>query len=481
MKRKLGKKNIRLFVLFSFLVLGVVGIFGYGIYTAMSFDHNIYKVASGSFTYDADNSYVNLESEGELSQKWDKKYYLSVKDKSKSKVIDLGNDVVIYHDNDMNLKLYGTNYRIATNGDVVFSDSELEVPRNTSPSIFKLADRRYLVVGKEIATEKKGIDTKGYLIVEIDKSGNALLLNNELNVKTLSTIVLKTSGFDFDVANEKLILNNKKTIDLKKVSGSSNQYVEPVKETKVEEDKNKDNNNNNNNNNNNGGGSNNTNLNAASGATGSAGSSIVNNTSVNDAVKLNIVKSAFISSVAAYTSYIDVYYNVNDPKNEYISVFLDVKGTDGYEDRIILNKDLTRNRLRNLTPNTEYSISFGYTYASQGNTDILLEDTSNSFVIRTSKNQTRLDITKISGNRIYYNVKFDPSYAFDFATVVVYSDNISIARGAIDVVTAVKGSGYDGYVDCDGEFGYEIVVRLEECKYDGEPVEVDIKSKFING
>ena len=477
MKRKLGKKNIRLFVLFSFLVLGVIGIFGYGIYTAMSFDHNVYKVSSGSFTYDAENSYVNLEAEGELSQKWDKKYYLSVKEKNKSKVINLGNDVVIYHDNDMNLKLYGTNYRIANNGDVVFSDSELEVPRNTSPQIFKLADRRYLVVGKEISTEKKGIDTKGYLIVEIDKSGNALLLNNELNVKTLSTIVLKTSGFDFDVANEKLKLNNKKTIDLKKISGSSNQYVEPEKEVKVDE-KDKDNNNNNNNN---GGRSTNTNLSAASGATGSAGSNIINNTSVNDAVKLNIVKSAFISSVAAYTSYIDVYYTVNDPKNEYISVFLDVKGTDGYEDRIILNKDLTRNRLRKLTPNTEYSISFGYTYASQGNTDILLEDTSNSFVIRTSKNQTKLDITKISGNRIYYNVKFDPSYAFDYATVVVYSDNISIARGAIDVATAVKGSGYDGFVDCDGEFGYEIVVRLEECKYDGEPVEVDIKFKFING
>lgn len=477
MKRKLGKKNIRLFVLFSFLVLGVVGIFGYGIYTAMSYDHTIYKIASGSFTYDADNSYVNLDSEGELSQKWDKKYYLSVKEKNKSKTIDLGNDVVIYHDNDMNLKLYGTNYRIATNGDVVFSDSELEVPRNASPSIFKLQDRRYLVVGKEIYTEKKSIDTKGYLIVEIDKSGNALLLNNELNVKTLSTITLKTSGFDFDVANEKLILNNKKTIDLKKVSGSSNQYVEPVKETNIDEkDKN-----NNNANNNNGGGSTSTNLGAASGANGSAGSNIINNTSVNDAVKLNIVKSAFISSVAAYTSYIDVYYNVSDPKNEYISVFLDVKGTDGYEDRIILNKDLTRNRIRKLTPNTEYSICFGYTYSSTGNNDILLEDTSNSFVIRTSKNQTRLDITRISGNRIYYNVKFDPSYAFEYATVVVYSDNISIARGAIDVAAAVKSYGYDGYVDCDSDFGYEIVVKLEECKYDGDPVEVDIKSKFING
>ena len=43
MKRKLGKKNIRLFVLFSFLVLLVVCLFGYFIYQALVYDKETYK------------------------------------------------------------------------------------------------------------------------------------------------------------------------------------------------------------------------------------------------------------------------------------------------------------------------------------------------------------------------------------------------------------------------------------------------------
>ena len=101
MRRKLGKKNMKLFVLFSFLVLLVVCLFGYGVYVAFSIDKNIYDVATGSFTYDVENSYVKLDQAGTLQQKWDKKYYLSVKDKnsSKNKVINLGNDAIIYNDN----------------------------------------------------------------------------------------------------------------------------------------------------------------------------------------------------------------------------------------------------------------------------------------------------------------------------------------------------------------------------------------------
>ena len=201
MKRKLGKRNVRLFVLFSFLVLLVAALFGFGIWTAFSVDKNIYTVVSGTFTYDSDNSYVKLDSEGVLQQKWDKKYYLSVnsKEKAKNKVYTLGNDVVLYNENENSLKLYGANFRIDTNGTVTFNDKEVDIASNTSPMFFKLDDRKYLMISKQIITEKKEIDTKDYLIVEIDKSGNALLLNNELNVKTLSTVSLKTSGYEFAV------------------------------------------------------------------------------------------------------------------------------------------------------------------------------------------------------------------------------------------------------------------------------------------
>ena len=282
MKRKLGKKNIRLFVLFSFLVLLVIILFGYFIYQALTYDKTLYKVAANSFMYDSDNNYVLLENDGELTQKWDKHYYLKVKDKKKN----MGNDVVVYNDNDFIIYIYGTNYQVKTNGDVIYSNTKVEASRNGSPTFYKLDDRKYLIVGSSIQTDNKEIKTKNYLIIEIDKSGHALLLNNELNIKTLNTLVLKTGVYDFDVANERLIVNEN-IIDLKKISGSTNQYVEPIEEE--EEDKN-------NNSSGNGGGS-------AGGAAGGGSAGGSTNTTITDKDnKINIVKSANLTSVIGYTS-----------------------------------------------------------------------------------------------------------------------------------------------------------------------------------
>lgn len=481
MRRKLGKRNIRLFVLFSFLVLLVSCLFGFGIWTSFSIDKNIYKVVVGSFTYDSENNYVKLDTDATLQQKWDKKYYLSVesKEKAKNKVYSLGNDVVLYNENEKSLKLYGANFRIDTNGTVTFNDKEEDIVSNTSPLFYKLDDRKYLMVSKQIVTEKKEIDTKDYLVVEIDKSGNALLLNNELNVKTLSTVVLKTTGYEFDVANEKLVIpNSKKTIDLKKVSGSSNQYVEPTKETTTTADTTIASGGGGG-----GGGGGSTETTVSSGssaATGSAGSTIISSTTTNRLEDLNIIKTARINSVAAYTSYLDVFYTVNDPKNEYISVYLVVEGTDGYENKLVLNKDNTRYRIRNLTPNTEYTVSFGYTYASSENSDILLEDTSNSFVIKTSKNQAKIVVDKISGNKIYYTVTLDKSYAYEFANIVAYTNNVAIGRDNINVAQALTANGYSSVITCDSAFSNKVLLKLEDCKFDGEDVESDIQTTFIN-
>ena len=74
MKRKLGKKNIQLFVLFSFFVILVIVLFVFIIYRVLSYDRNIYDVSNGSFMYDKDNNYVLLESTAKLKQKWDKNY-----------------------------------------------------------------------------------------------------------------------------------------------------------------------------------------------------------------------------------------------------------------------------------------------------------------------------------------------------------------------------------------------------------------------
>lgn len=469
MKRKLGKNNIKLFILFSFIVLLVTLLFGYAIFVAFSYDKKVYNVVKGSFVYDANYNYISLDTDASLQQKWDKKYYLSFTSKGTKKVSDLGKDVVIYNKDDYKLHLYGSMYEVKINGDVLYHSRKTEVARNGASSVYKLEDRKYLVVAKKIYTEDKGIDTASYLIVDIDKNGNALVLNNELNIKTLSTLVLNTDEFSFDVANERLIIDER-IIDLKKINGSTNKYVEKAEEEEspspsVSPSPS-------------GGSSNdNDNNNSINNSIGGSVSGVV--TSPNKD-KVNIVKSANLTSVSGYTSYADIFYTVNDPRGEYISVYLDVSGSDGYSQRIVLNKTATKYRLRNLTPNTEYTINFAYTYASEDNTDVLLDEIQNVVKVKTSKNKTKISITKISGSKIYFNVKYDDSYAYSSANAVIYSDNMNIGTVAVDSTAATSSNGFSAVIDVGTSFGYEVVLRLEDCIFEGESVPSTVQSKFIN-
>ena len=443
------RNNTILFVLFSFLVLLIIGVFGYALYNTLSFDNTLYHITKGSFTYDNDYNYVSLAEQGDLQQRWDKNYYLKLADRKK--VTNLGKDVVIYNKSDYKINIYGTNYQVKLNGDVIPSSSLVSISRTASPTFFKLDDRKYLITGKSIRSEKKGISTKDYLIVDIDKSGNALLLNHETNIKVLSTLKLVTSDFIFDVANERLLVG-KDVIDLKKINGSTNQYVEPdIDNIKPEELL----------------------INQLTGDGGADSES---------SEKLNIVKSAFLTSVVGYTSYIDVSYVVNDPKNEYTSVYLLVERTGSNEEpiKVVLNKNSTKYRIRGLIPNSEYKISFCYTYVNPNNVDVVLDDVANVVTAKTKKASTKIVVNRLSGNKIYFTVYYDQSYAFDYSTVVVYSDGNNVGVVNVDTAQALTNKGFSSFISTETSLGYEIILKLEDCTYQGEAVISDIYTKFIN-
>ena len=196
--------------------------------------------------------------------------------------------------------------------------------------------------------------------MEIDKSGNALLMNHEINIKVLNTLKLVTSDFVFDVANERLLVGEDNVIDLKKINGSTNQYVEPeMDDDKVDKLNNpitgsgekKDD------------VANNSGSSSKKDSSGGGSTLVASN---NKSEKLNIVKSANLTSIVGYTSYMDVHYSVNDPKNEYTTVYLLVQKVGSTEEplKIVLNKNATKYRVRNLIPSSEYRVSFGYTYPS---------------------------------------------------------------------------------------------------------------------
>ena len=72
------------------------------------------------------------------------------------------------------------------------------------PKFYKLADRKYLLIAPIIRNEKGDFRADNYLIVHLDKMGNAELYNNKLNMKTLTPTKLVTPTYTFDIANEKL-------------------------------------------------------------------------------------------------------------------------------------------------------------------------------------------------------------------------------------------------------------------------------------
>lgn len=459
MKRKLGKKNMKLFVLFSVFVFLLILLFGYIIYLVLSNETETYVIDLNSFMYDANNQYVLLDEETKLAKKWDNHYYLTYKDSK----LDMGMDVVVFNEQGNSIDLYGSNYEIKLNGNVVQNIKQLEISRAT-PSFYKLDDRKYLMVASSIQSEDMDVSAVNYLIVEIDKQGNALLLNNNLNIKTLNSLILETSTYKFDVSNEKLIVGDNE-IDLKKVNGSTNEYVEPEVEKP------------------NTGNNSQTGGNASSGSTGNAGGASGSTSIIDTDSKLNIFKTANLTSLSSFASYIDVYYSVVDPKNEYTSVYLLVEGID-FEEKIVLNKNSSMYRIMGLSPNTIYNIKFGYTYLSEDNSGILVDEVVNSLSTKTAKINTVIKITKVNNNGLYFNVKYDEAYAFESAIVGVYIGETMVSSVAVDTDLALSNTGYEVVVQ-SGDFLKSgiITLKLENCIFNGVDVsnKVDIKTKYVNG
>ena len=82
-----------------------------------------------------------------------------------------------------------------------------------------------MIIDRTIESKSSSFVTSNYLIVNLDKLGNATLLNDKTSYKTIVPTVLRTSAYSFDIANEKLNFGGE-DIDLKKIIGSTNEYDE---------------------------------------------------------------------------------------------------------------------------------------------------------------------------------------------------------------------------------------------------------------
>lgn len=432
MKRKYDKRNKINFVLILLLSIAVICIFSLFIYKYVSASKVFYEVEAGSLVQDTLKNYVNISEDAILKKRWNDKYYIEYQDEK----INLGKKVIVYNTITGGLKLYGTFYEITDEGKVIDYNNETVLANTTDTKFYKIEDREYLLVDSRITSDDRKIEASGYLLVELDKLGNAKLSNNKINLKTISPTTLMTSKYTFDINNE--ILNfGKYDINLKKIIGSTNEYAPPEEEEEPI-----------------GGGGTGTGDGDGTGTgtgtgtggggaggggtgtgdgtgdgigTGGTGTDgVINNGSgdgtgtepdIEDVIEK--LKMTSIIRIVEGLNQIDVDYVIYDPYGEYKSVYVEVVGNDKIQ-TTHLSKNDTHITLNNLVANTNYILNFVYT-VSDPDTGELIPNTFDTYELKTLMPEYSISVYKVSKvyNTLTYKVNLDPNYTIDSVTVLM--------------------------------------------------------------
>lgn len=433
---KKNKINIGIIVIISIVIIVM---FSLVVSFFLSRDRSEYKVAIGSFVFDKDKTIIKLDSEGIIKTKWNKEYYLEL-DKNQ---YELGNTAISYNETTGEIKLYGRYYEIGAGDEINITDKETVIKSSALTKFYKLADRKYLVIDKEIKSEDGLLSTTDFLMIELDKIGNATLTNHKVSLKTFAETTIVTSNYTFDIANEILTYGSDK-IDLKKVIGSSNEYT---KEDLIPEE-------NNNNSTNNGitdiTVNNGENTNTSNGGNNNSGGKGESNLTIEEIKKAT--KRTSVISVTSTTNKINIDYVIYDPKKEYISVYVEIRKEGSQNvDTIYLNSNSTNYELSNLFPNTNYELTFKYSYIDENNN--LHSDTFDNITITTKKPNIYLKVTRTSLDKIYYSVTTDDSYKVTSATLIVYANGEEKNRTEVEIdgntvgYLAINNIAYDELIE----------------------------------
>lgn len=476
--RKYNSKTKRTILIVVALCIGIIVIFSLFLKKAIDVGKSVYEISSGSILFDKDENMITTSGDATLRIKWGGDYYLIYNDKN----YDLGSHAVIYNSNSGDISLYGKFYEVSSNGKVNTKRGENKIKSSVNSKFYKLADRKYLIIDRTIESSDSSFVTSNYLLVHLDKMGNATLLNDKTSYKTISPTVLRTSAYTFDIANEKLNFGGE-DIDLKKIIGSTNEYDEDAYNLNGNDSTDSDDTGGNGSSNGNGSsdanGSGNGNGTGGTGESGSNGttngsgitsginsngttagssSSFNSNSGTSNGVSnstvesiINATKNTSVIRVVSGIDNISVDYVVYDPDNEYKSVYVEVENTVNSNVNVVyLSKTDTNLVIRDLTPNVYYNLKFKYTYYDKNNN--LKEYTFDEVGLHTTLPEIYLGVTKISGNKLYYKISFDKSYTVTGGTINLYlNDQYTGISASVPTSGSVSSiSGNNCYIDLSG-------------------------------
>ena len=459
MKRKLDKKNkIYIAVLSIFVIVVLIIVLSFIFYKIR--ETNIkYEIDSGSYAYNTAGELVNA-----LEDTYAKKNllgkYQAVIDKEK---VNLGSNAVIFNERLREVKLLGTFYEITKNGEVNKLKGETEINSTAVSRVFKIADRKYLVVSSSVRSEDSSLNASDYLLIDIDKAGNAYLYNNKINIKTFSDLKIITEGFTFNVNEEKLLIEDE-VIDLAKINGSTNEYKKEETPDSENDVKNDDD----------------------GTDAGNAGAQQGNNIyqepekrveTITETVTVDkyVARRTTIMSLETTTSEIKINYIVYDPLTEYQEIYVNVSSNGNFINKYLLSEALTSHTISDLKANTNYRLDFYYSYAdASGNVQNILFDTA---MTKTKNVNASIAIEKVSQNVVRYVLKVEGGYKLDSAKVVMYIDGEEITSDSVNTANAASKDGYKGSITFDGT-GEFVTLKLTDCFYNGAPIDIDATYKY---
>ena len=489
--RKFDRQNKRNFIIVAIICLIIISLFALFIHKVIEVGKKEYVIGSNSVLYDHERNLITLDDEGVIKIKWSGAYYL-IHDKEETL---LDKQVVVFNSATKDFNLYGTIYKINMDESVKTLKDETKVEDSVIPKFYKLADRKYLLIAPTITSDSKEFSADNYLIVELDKMGNATLYNNKVNVKTLKPTKLKTNTYTFDIANEELDYAGT-IINLRKIIGSTNLYNgDKEDETSGSESTNKSGNGSNNNDNgtntsengngsaNNENGSGNASQNG-SGSGSSNGKSNNNSSSSNANANVNVEvdnrtyqdKNVSIIRNKIGTTTLSVDYQIYDPKDEYKSVYMEITDTTNNNmESYFLQKSATNILIRGLNPQTRYNIVYKYTYLENGNMKTNTFNTSYS--ITTLLPNINISVSRLTNSEVIYSITSDETSMLG-ANVNLYIDDVYKNTYAFTSSTLTSSFTGSFRLSDYGEFNY-LKIKVDSITFSKgkTPVDIEVKEK----
>lgn len=473
--RKYDKRNkmYMLMVMISSIILIII--FSFFINKVITNGKLVYEIDAGSIMYDKDKNLIKIDEDATLKIKWNDMYYLMYKDD----VYLLGKNAIIYNPAKSQMNLYGKYYEVTSQGEdkVIIHEDETLVSTNES-KFYKIEDRKYLLIDNTIKTENNELNTNNYLIVELDKQGNALIYNNSVNLKTFKETSIITSTYTFNIAEELLYIDNEE-VNLKKIIGSTNEYVKEEENNNDKED-NKDNNNDNNKDNNNTTNNDNKNNNDDNKNNNQNNNNDKDNTLTDDE-KNNIIsatKTTSIISIVPSVGYINVDYVVYDPLDEYSSIYVEIYDSNNKLVSVsYFDKSANSVVIPNLRANVSYNLIFKYSYYKDNK---LVEEKFDEAKVMMGTPSLSLKVSKVTPSRVYYTLYLDKDYELDSLKVNLNSKlddkNINLTN-TIDKSTLSNKDKIEGYFESD-EWGNYVTIYLSDVRYKDYLLNVDVSYKI---